>query len=224
MPEETPTPEPTAEPEPTKVAADGPQLNISFRLYLGGDASGTYSDERYARVWNKDGYTVKFFSDNEKVVTVGRNRGLVTAVGVGKATITAVFTDARGNTITHSCKVTVKRNSVDAGVSRGTAEKLQKLKVGDKLQTVAYRTASGGITSWGGRDVITDGMRFTSSDESVFTVGRTKGKIVAVGAGEAVLTVWAVQSEEAVYDENGEFVEYRATTKPRTYKVKVTAE
>ena len=59
---------------------------------------------------------------------------------------------------------------------------------------------------------------------AVFTVGRTKGKIVAVGAGEAVLTVWAVQSEEAVYDENGEFVEYRATTKPRTYRVKVTAE
>ena len=58
-------------------------------------------------------------------------------------------------------------------------------------------------------------MRFSSSDESVFTVGRTKGKVTAVGAGEAVLTVWAVQSEEAVYDEDGEIAEYRATTEPR---------
>ena len=218
------TPVPTQEPQPTKPAAEGPQIKASVRLYLGGDASGTYSDAGYAKVWNKDGYTVKFFSDNEAVATVGRNKGLVSAVSVGTATITAVFTDEAGNTINRTCRVTVKRNAVDAGISRGTEAKLLALSVGDELQTVAYRTASDESVVWGGRDQITDGMRFSSSDESVFTVGRTKGKVTAVGAGEAVLTVWAVQSEEAVYDEDGEIAEYRATTEPRTYLVRVTAE
>ncbi len=218
------TPAPTQAPQPTKPAAEGPQIKASVRLYLGGDASGTYSDAGYAKVWNKDGYTVKFFSDNEAVVTVGRNKGLVSAVSVGTATITAVFTDEAGNTINRTCRVTVKRNAVDAGISRGTEAKLLALSVGDELQTVAYRTASDESVVWGGRDQITDGMRFSSSDESVFTVGRTKGKVTAVGAGEAVLTVWAVQSEEAVYDEDGEIAEYRATTEPRTYLVRVTAE
>ncbi len=218
------TPDPTQAPQPTKPAAEGPQIKASVRLYLGGDASGTYLDAGYAKVWNKDGYTVKFFSDNEAVATVGRNKGLVSAVSVGTATITAVFTDEAGNTINRTCRVTVKRNAVDAGISRGTEAKLLALSVGDELQTVAYRTASDESVVWGGRDQITDGMRFSSSDESVFTVGRTKGKVTAVGAGEAVLTVWAVQSEEAVYDEDGEIAEYRATTEPRTYLVRVTAE
>lgn len=198
----------------------GPQMYSNLKLYLGGDVTKSYSDSKYAKVWNKDGYSVTFTSDNTNVAKVGHTKGLVTAVGVGTATITAVFTDTNGKTITRTCKVTVKKNAVDAGVSEGTKKKLQALEVGKELQAIVFRTDIDNNTVWNGRDKITDGIRFTSSDENVFTVGATKGKITAVGVGEATLTVWAVQAEKAEYDEDGNII-YKATTKPKTYQVKV---
>ncbi len=225
-PTPTPTPTVTATPTPTSTPTPtptGPRMYSGIKLYYGdGDVTGQYASERYAVVWNKDGYTVEFKSVNPKIATVGKRKGLVTAVSVGKTTVKATFTDKEtGEKIVRSCRITVKRNAVDAGISPNSENKLLNLTVGDSFQTKAYRTDSDGVQSWSGRDKITDGVRFLSSNPEVFTVGKTKGKVTAVGAGEAELTVWAVQSECAEYGEDGKVVEYRATTKPRKYKVVV---
>ncbi len=224
IPSLTPTPEPTATPTATPTPTPtGPQVYSSLRLYYDGDATGKYVSSRYAVVWNRDGYSVEFTSTNPEVATVGRRKGLVTAVGVGKASIKATFTNNEtGKKIVRTCRVTVKRNAVDAGISDYSASKILQLKVGEEFQTKTWRADSDGNRFWSGRDKITDAVRFISSDPNVFTVGKTKGKVTAVGAGEAILTVWAVQTEGATYDEDGKVVEYKATTKPRTYRVVVT--
>lgn len=224
LPSLTPTPEPTVKPTATPTPTPtGPQVYSSLRLYYDGDATGNYQSSRYAVVWNRDGYSVEFTSTHPEVATVGRRKGLVTAVGVGKTSIRAAFTnDETGETIVKTCRVTVKRNAVDAGISDYSAAKVLELKVGEEFQTRTWRADSDGNVFWSGRDKITDAVRFISSDPNVFTVGKTKGKVTAVGAGEAILTVWAVQTEGATYGEDGKVIEYRPTTKPRTYRVVVT--
>ncbi len=225
----TPTPEPTVTevPEPTATATPtptptGPQVYSSLRLYYDGDATGNYGNSRYAVVWNKDGYTVEFSSTNPDVATVGKRKGLVTAVGVGKTNVKATFTNEKtGKKLVRTCRVTVKRNAVDTGISEYSASRLLTLTVGEEFQTRTWRADSDGNVVWSGREQITDAVRFISSNPDVFTVGKTKGKVTAVGAGEAILTVWAVQTEGATYDEDGKVVEYKATTKPRTYRVVV---
>ena len=82
------------------------------------------------------------------------------------------------------------------------------------------RKDADGNTARKGKVDITDGMRFESSDENIFTVGATKGKLTAVGEGEATLKVWAVQSE----GRDPETGEYKATTPIKEYTVKVLAK
>ncbi len=212
----------SAMPAQSAVAADGPQMYKSLKFYLGGDVTESFDDEaRYAKVWNKGEYsTVTFESDNEAVATVG-TKGLVTPVSVGTANITATFTNEDGDEIEKVCKVTVKQNAIEAGIGAGSAEALTKMTVGDSFFVKTYRTAADGTESWKGKDVITDSARFTSSSAKVFTVSKTGGKVTAVGAGEATLSVWAVQSEGATKDANGKVVEYKATTPVKTYPVVV---
>ena len=106
-------------------------------------------------------------------VGVGVDVGVGVAVTVG---VKATFTDKEtGEKIVRSCRITVKRNAVDAGISPNSENKLLNLTVGDSFQTKAYRTDSDGVQSWSGRDKITDGVRFLSSNPEVFTVGKTKG-------------------------------------------------
>ena len=73
---------------PARVAAaaesDGPQMYKTLKLYLGGDVTGSYEGQRYAKVWNKGDYEVQFGSDNTDVATVNQ-KGFVTAVSVGTA-------------------------------------------------------------------------------------------------------------------------------------------
>ncbi|MDE7299442.1 MAG: Ig-like domain-containing protein [Lachnospiraceae bacterium] len=233
-PEATPTPEtsptaaptevpsPTAAPKPTEAV--GPQMLSSLRLYLEGDVTETYSGKKFASVWNKAGYTVVFKSNNTKVATVGKAKGLVTAVSVGTAKITATFTNQKtGEKVVKTCKVTVKRNAVDAGISADNESRLQKLTVGEAFTLKTFRIDSDGNVVWDGKTKITDSVRFRSSNTKVFTVNKTTGKITAVGEGTATLTVWAVQSEQPICDENGKVIEYRTTTKPQKYKVIVSA-
>ena len=52
-------------------------------------------------------YTVKYSSSNTKVATVDEN-GKVYAAKKGSATITCTVTDSNGNTVSDTCKVTVK--------------------------------------------------------------------------------------------------------------------
>ena len=97
---------------PARVAAaaesDGPQMYKTLKLYLGGDVTGSYEGQRYAKVWNKGDYEVQFGSDNTDVATVNQ-KGFVTAVSVGTANITATFTAEDGSVVNKTCVVTVKK-------------------------------------------------------------------------------------------------------------------
>ncbi len=194
-----------------------PQMYGTLKLYLGGDVTGSYEGQNYAKVWNKDNYTVTFASDNEEVATVN-GKGFVRAVAVGTANITATFTDEDGETLEKTCVVTVKKNAVAAGIGAKNKAQLEEgIAAGTELQLTAVRKDEDGNTARKGKVDITDGMRFESSDEKVFTVGATKGKLTAVGEGEAKLYVWAVQSE----GRDPETGEYPATTEKKEYTVVV---
>ncbi len=203
------------------ASSDEPQMYTTLKLYVGGDVTGTYEGQRYAKVWNKGDYSVEFTSDNEEVATVSAKKGLVTAISVGKATITATFTSEDGDQITKTCAVEVKKNAVKAGLSTKSTAKVTEegIAAGEEYQLVAVRKDADGTTVTSGRDQITDGVRFESSDPEIFTVGKTKGKITGVSEGTAKLFVWAVQSE----GKDPETGEYPATTEKKEYTVKVTA-
>ena len=218
----TPTPTPTETPTPTVTESDEPQISSTMTLYIGGDVTEEYEESKYLTVSNRTGFTMEFASKNKKIAKVGKSKGKVTAVGVGTTTITATFKNKKTKeTIVRECKVTVKRNAVDAGLTVNSKKKLLKLTVGDSFQTWGYRKDSDGKRVWSGKKKITDTLRFTSSDKNVFTVDAKSGKVKAVGEGTATLTVWAVQTEGATYGKNGKIIACKATTKPRTYKVVV---
>ena len=171
----------------------------------------------------KTDYKVTFQSDNKKVAKVGKTKGLVTAVGVGKANIKVTFTHKdTGEQIVRICKVTVKRNAVDVGLTPVSERKMKNLKVGDVYTLRAYRADSDGNKVWSGTTKITDTLRFKSSNKKVFTVGLKNGKVTAVGAGRATLTVWAIQSEYPTYDENGKVTAYKPTTEVKEFQIVVT--
>ena len=210
------------------ASSDSPQMYKTLLLYLdsgngeGSDVTGSFKSERYASVWGwkESGYTeVTFESADPDVATVS-SKGKVTAVKVGKTTVTATFTGDDVKTVTRECKVTVKRNAAKVGLSSDSAKKVEAgLSVGEKLQLTAVRKDAEGNTEWNKtmRDYTTDSLRFKSSNEDVFTVTKTTGMITATGAGEATLTVWAVQSEG--YD--AEAKEYPAGVS-KEYKVVVS--
>ncbi len=195
---------------PAKAVAaaesDGPQMYKTLLLYLdsgngeGSDITGTFKNERYASVWNwkENGYTeVTFESKNPDVATVN-GKGKVTAVKVGKTTVTATFTGDDADTVVKECVVTVKRNAAKVGLSSDSAKQVEAgFAAGEKVQLTAVRKDAEGNTEWNKtmRDYTTDSIRFSSSNEEVFKVTKTTGMLTAVGEGEATLKIWAVQSE-----------------------------
>lgn len=212
-------------------AADGPQMYSSLLLYLdngsgkNSDVTGTFASERYAKVynWRESGYTaVSFESADESVATVN-SKGLVTAVKVGSTTVTATFTADDLDTVTKTCKVTVKRNATKVGLSADSAKQVEEgIKAGEKVQLTAVRKDVDGNTEWNKTQKVytTDGVRFSSSNPEVFTVAKTTGMLTAVAPGEATLRIWTVQSE-GKDAETGEYPE--VVSKEYTVKVLVGA-
>ena len=121
---------------------------------------------------------VSWSSSDDKVATV--KDGVVTATGAGEATITA---KAGGKTA--ECKVTVKAATV--AVTGVTLNKTSlDMKVGDSetlTATVAPTEATNKAVTW------------KSSKESVATVD-SEGKVTAVAAGEATITVTTTDGEK----------------------------
>lgn len=118
-----------------------------------------------------DNKNVIYTSSNDKVATVDKD-GKVTAVAVGKATITAKvgeFTDTVEITVPE-----VKATALDVKVDNTT------LNVGDSAQITATVTPADS----------TDAITYESSNGKVVTV-EANGKVSAVGAGVATITVKA---------------------------------
>ncbi|MDE7211686.1 MAG: Ig-like domain-containing protein, partial [Lachnospiraceae bacterium] len=190
------------------ASSDAPDMYKTLRLYLdsgngiteNSDLTGAFQNERYASVWGwrENGYDkVEFASEDPEIATVS-SKGKVTAVKVGTTTVTATFTGEGVKTVVKECKVTVKRNAAKVGLSADSAKQVEAgFSVGEKVQLTAVRKDAEGKTEWNKtmRDYTTDSLRFKSSNEEVFKVTKTTGMITATGAGEATLTIWAVQSE-----------------------------
>lgn len=123
--------------------------------------------------------TVTWTTSDASVATVAN--GVVTAVGAGTATITAIATNGTDDTSddkTATCTVTVSYVNVSGVTLSQTAA---AMTVGDAAltlsATVAPSNASNKTVTW------------TTSDESVATVA--DGVVTAVGAGTATITATA---------------------------------
>ena len=130
--------------------------------------------------------TVEFASGDEKIVTVDKNTGLVTATGCGTATVTVKTSDGG-----HEAEVEVTVNIAVTGVTL-TSETIN-LELGDKrnLAVPAYgfevlpATACNKTVTW------------RSDNTDVVIVDAASGNIEAVGEGIAVITVRTANSRTA---------------------------
>ncbi|MGJ0844720.1 Ig-like domain-containing protein, partial [Clostridium tertium] len=143
---------------------------------------------------NKD---VTWTSSDEKIAKVDAN-GKVTAVGVGKATITVTTKD--GN-FKATCDITVKNEEVQVvkviGVSLDKTS--VELKINESLGLKASISPA---------DATNKDVTWTSSDEKIAKVD-ANGKVIAVGAGKVTITVttkdggFKATCEVIVKDDNG---------------------
>ena len=114
-------------------------------------------------------------SDNEEVATVDEN-GLVTAVSVGEANITATAVDGSG--VTATCKVTVTPKLVTSVILDESELTIEKNFTEQLTATVAPDDADNLSLTW------------TSDNEEVATVDEN-GLVTAVGEGTATITATA---------------------------------
>ena len=110
-------------------------------------------------------------SSNESIATVDEN-GVVTAIAIGEATITATTND--GTNLSASCKITVIQLAESIALNKTTAS-LKATETITLNATVLPATTTNKSVSW------------TSSNEAVATVD-ANGVVTAIALGEAVIT------------------------------------
>ena len=158
------------EKEPAEISVSGVSVSKTSVTLKEGASESLTATVSPADASNK---AVSWASSNTAVATVD-NSGRVTGVKAGSATITVTTSDG-GKTAT--CSVTVEANIINVtGVTLDKAT--AALTPGGEVTlaaTVAPADATDKTISW------------TSSDESVATV--SNGKVKAVGAGKATITV-----------------------------------
>lgn len=183
-------------------AATAPTLNTTGKkLYLEKDvATGNYKDYFTLKVWNKADYKVSFKSMNPTIATIHATNGTVKAKAVGEALLKATVTNTKTGKVVKNleCKVWVKRNAVESGVSTASAAKLDNvLAIGDKVKLNVYRKAITGQVAWQQADktIVTDYTVWSSSNTKVATVDKW-GTVKAVGEGTATITVKTLQTEK----------------------------
>lgn len=151
------------------VRVTGVTLNQSTATLTVG---GTVSLTATVAPSNATNKNVTWSSNNTSAATVNSN-GVVTAVGVGEATITATTADG---SFTASCVVTVNPVAVTSvTLDRSTAS----LEVGNHIQLTATVNPNNATTKT---------VTWTSSAEGVATVSNT-GYVTAVSVGSATITV-----------------------------------
>ena len=116
--------------------------------------------------------SVTWTSSNEAVATVDAN-GVVTAIAVGEATITATTTD--GSDLSASCKVTVVPTLAETIALDKTEISLEATETATLVATVLPETATNKSVTW------------ASSNEAVATVD-DNGEVTAIALGEAIIT------------------------------------
>ena len=116
---------------------------------------------------------VTWKSDNEAVATVDAN-GVVTAIAVGEANITATTTD--GTNLSASCKVTVIHTLAETITLNQTAVSLKATETAELSVNILPATTTNKAVTW------------KSQNEAVATVD-TNGVVTAIAVGETTITV-----------------------------------
>ena len=124
--------------------------------------------------------SVAWTSSNEAVATVDAN-GVVTAIAVGEAVITATTTD--GSNLSATCKVTVVATLAESITLNVTEASLKVDETTTLTATVLPETATNKSVTW------------TSSNEAVATVD-ANGVVTAIALGEAVITATTVDGSD----------------------------
>jgi len=134
------------------------------------------------KVSPEDAYdsSVTWSSSDESVVTVDQN-GVMTAVGLGKATVTATSNSASSKSAT--CKVTVVQSVRTVTLNKSAAE----IYTGDSLKLKANVLPENAETKK---------VTWKSSNESAATVD-SKGTVKAKGPGKAIITCTATDGSKA---------------------------
>ena len=165
------------EKEPAEISVSGVSVSKTSITIKEGASESLTATVTPADASNK---MVNWSSSNSSVATVD-NSGRVTGVKAGSATVTVTTSDG-GKTAT--CSVTVEANIINVtGVTldKATAALTPGAEV-TLAATVAPADATDKTVSW------------TSSDASVATV--SNGKVKAVGAGKATITVKTVDGSK----------------------------
>ena len=141
--------------------------------------------------------TISYRSNKTSVATVDANTGLVTIVGVGKATITATAAESdnylsasKSYTLTVSNKPTQTVSFVSSSVEKDLGD--------EPFTNLATTTGDGEIT-------------YSSDNTNVATVDASTGLVTIVGAGSATIT--ATAAETANYAASSESYILTVTTK-----------
>lgn len=116
---------------------------------------------------------VTWKSDNEAVATVDAN-GVVTAIAVGEANITATTTD--GTNLSASCKVTVIPTLAETITLNQTAVSLKATETAELSVNILPATTTNKTVTW------------KSQNEAVATVD-ANGVVTAIAVGETTITV-----------------------------------
>lgn len=116
---------------------------------------------------------VTWKSDNEAVATVDAN-GVVTAIAVGEANITATTTD--GTNLSASCKVTVIPTLAETITLNQTAVSLKATETAELSVNILPATTTNKAVTW------------KSQNEGVATVD-ANGVVTAIAVGETTITV-----------------------------------
>ena len=117
--------------------------------------------------------SVVWTSSNEAVATVDAN-GVVTAIAVGEAIITATTTD--GTNLSATCKVTVVPTLATSIELDKTEISLEATETATLVATVLPELTTNKSVTW------------TSSNEAVATVNNN-GEVTSIAVGEAIITV-----------------------------------
>ena len=141
---------------------------------------------------------VTWKSSNEKVATVDETTGLVTAVALGKATITATSTDGSGKAASVNLNVTTLSKSVKVEGSHYVAPE-------KSIQLTA---------TVGDKDALNKNVNWSSSDEGVLTVDK-KGKVTVVKGKKAGSAI--IRAEAA--DGSGVYADHKVIIKGAKDKV-----
>lgn len=121
---------------------------------------------------------ITWTSNDSNIATVDE-KGLVTAVAVGTATITATT----GNGKSDTCEITVSASDVKATSVTPTADKTDLFL--NQTAQITYTFEPANITNLEEKK---KAVTYSSSNEKVLTVDKT-GKVTAVGDGTATVTV-----------------------------------